>query len=63
MFFFSEGSLPYDPLHKKPICKKNILGKCIVTKKPPIALKKAPRAEKACLPFVKCNGEDPKMKP
>ncbi|KAK4357894.1 hypothetical protein RND71_023504 [Anisodus tanguticus] len=58
-----QGSLPYRPLQKQPICKKNILGKCIATKKPPIALKKARHAAKACLPYVKCNGVDPKMKP
>ncbi|KAM3328288.1 hypothetical protein P3S68_032980 [Capsicum galapagoense] len=54
----SEGNVPYDPLHKEPICKKYILGKCIATKKPPISLKPAPRASKPCIPALKnCNGK------
>ncbi|KAK4357896.1 hypothetical protein RND71_023506 [Anisodus tanguticus] len=53
-----QGSLPYRPLQKQPICKKNILGKCIATKLPP-------HIERPCKSFTNCNqtGTDPKMKP
>ncbi|KAM3203637.1 hypothetical protein P3L10_031263 [Capsicum annuum] len=44
--------IPYDPLHKEPICNKNIIGKCIATKKPP-------HLEKPCRSLTNCH----KMKP
>uniref|UniRef100_M1CCN7 Uncharacterized protein n=1 Tax=Solanum tuberosum TaxID=4113 RepID=M1CCN7_SOLTU len=47
-----QGSLPYRPSQKEPICKKNIIGKCIANKKPP-------RIEKPCKSLTNCH----KMKP
>ncbi|KAM3203638.1 hypothetical protein P3L10_031264 [Capsicum annuum] len=42
----------YPPLNKESICKKNIIGKCIATKK-------IPHLENPCKSFTNC----PKMKP